>query len=279
MPTLFTHPDDPPDDPPVEEAGGDNEEEASLYTGHDDGLSESETEASVSDYEGKLKDAPLKMFFGPRECRRIFELSGDQGSFVRICGNKDESCKRGHSMLEQAREGYYDTVASRKYVDGKLHTFQSKEERQGKPAKLKAERDEQLVESAKFIVSLGETPLPVPATLKEPLVSSQASPEKQDLPPAPQPEGMGSMAFMMGALTDTLKDLKEEMREIKGQVSGSPGPQANQHDPPQATSSPGPPALKPAMTEPTDWWYAVGKGKDGTSGGVESAPLCARLRV
>jgi hypothetical protein len=74
------------------------------------------------------------------------------------------------------------------------------------------------------------------------------------------------MAFMMGALSDTLKDLKEEMREIKGQVSGSPGPQANQHVPPQATSSPVPPALKPAMTEPTDWWYAVGKGKDGTSG-------------
>jgi hypothetical protein len=84
-----------------------------------------------------LQEAPLKMFFGPKECRRIFEHPLDHNIVIHVCGNKEEVCKRGHAMLARAQEGYYDNDASRKYVNGMLHTFHSKEECQVELNKLK----------------------------------------------------------------------------------------------------------------------------------------------
>jgi hypothetical protein len=72
------------------------------------------------------------------------------------------------------------------------------------------------------------------------------------------------MGFMMNALTDTLKDLKEEMREIKGRVSDGTTA-ALEHPTEQASPSPAWRA-QPAAVEPADWWYAVSKGKNGASG-------------
>jgi hypothetical protein len=125
-----------PDKSPIGKMSG-NHKDAYVESGSGEDSSEAGMEASASDYEGKLQEAPVKMLFGPKECRRIFEQASDHNAFLRVCGNKDRSCKRGHTVLDQAREGYYDTVVFRKYVDGKLHTFQSKEERQTKLRQLK----------------------------------------------------------------------------------------------------------------------------------------------
>ena len=73
------------------------------------------------------------MFFGARECRAIFSLPSDQGLFVRVCGCSVDNCHRkGHATLiltevGRASEGWYDTVVSRKFMDGKLGTRVSKE--------------------------------------------------------------------------------------------------------------------------------------------------------
>ena len=284
MPIMFTD-----DDPPFVDTVDENE--GSFLDSGDD-LSEAGTESSVSAYEGDITDAPLKMFFGPKECRRIFEQASDQNAFVRVCGRKEDACKRGHAVLQQAREGYYDTVASRKYVDGRLHTFQSKQERRDELKNMKASRDEQLASSVKFLASLedpkskeDETPALFPlSSLKKAPAYSEPPDEKINLPSTPStsnpPEGLGSVVFMVGALTDTLKDLKEEMRSLKGQVGAVDAARTLQTPrpvdpslPPESgtrttTNVPPPviPESKPVLVEPSDWWYAVVKGKNGASG-------------
>ena len=98
----------------------------------DDDPSEAGTENSLSDYEGNIQEAPLKMLFGIEEYSAIFGQSTNQGAFIRVCGNKEGTCKRGHAAIKKAQEGYYDTVAALKFVDVKLHTFQSMQEHQTK---------------------------------------------------------------------------------------------------------------------------------------------------
>jgi hypothetical protein len=67
MPTSFST----DHDPPIPEAA--DEEDGSFRDSEpDDDFSESGTEALVSDYEGNVKGTPLRMFFGPKECLRIF---------------------------------------------------------------------------------------------------------------------------------------------------------------------------------------------------------------
>ena len=67
----------------------------------------------------------------------------------------------------------------------------------------------------------------------------------------------------MGTLTDTLKDLKDEMRGIKEQVSHVEDCAPNQT---RLISSGATSATASSGAEPSDWWYAVGKGKHGASG-------------
>jgi hypothetical protein len=55
---------------------------------------------------------------------------------------------------------FYDTVASRKYVDGRLHTFQSTQERDAERQKSKAVRDAQLAESAQYLAALEDGGIP-----------------------------------------------------------------------------------------------------------------------
>jgi hypothetical protein len=272
----------------------------------DDDLSEAETEASISDYEGDIKSAPLRMYFGPKECLAIFKLPSDRNAFIRVCGREQGACTRNHAVLERAREGFYDTVASRKYVDGKLHTFQSKKERDAELQEAKAARDLQLAESAEYLASLKvvekakveaspsgleprsllkapptyavleekvepSPPVPGPrSSLKKASRAYVATEEKADMPP---PEL--AMQFMMGALTDTLQGLRNDMQDLRGHVSPkaeSTRDQVRQSDsslispPPPATTPPAPLEPKPVLVEPADWWYAVGKGKDGASG-------------
>ena len=75
-------------------------------------------------------------------------------SWLRVCGREHTACKRKHAVLDRVKEGFYDTVASRKSLDGKLHTFQSKKERDAEVLQAKAARDAQLAESAKDLSSL-----------------------------------------------------------------------------------------------------------------------------
>lgn len=294
MPLSFTN------DPPVVETVDDEEGSFIESIPYDD-TSEAELEASVSDYEGNVNSAPLRMFFGPKECLRIFEQASDRTEFIRVCGREESTCKRNHSALERAQEGFYDTVASRKYVDGRLHTFQSKQDREAELQKSKAARAAQLAESADYLASLevddgtqdrkpasvayasgldavevGENH-PEPGsriTLKKAPPAPVMSPEKSD-----GPSPARAMEFMMGALTETLQGLRNDMKDLKGQVSSNtelPLQETRPSDPPWSqgvatTSSrintlPIPPEPKPTVVEPSDWWYAVGKGKDGLSG-------------
>jgi hypothetical protein len=84
MPTSFTL----PEETTIQEMAG-IAEDTSVNSGPGDNSSESGTEASASDYERILQEAPVKMFFGPKECRRTFEQSSDNNACVHICGNKD----------------------------------------------------------------------------------------------------------------------------------------------------------------------------------------------
>jgi hypothetical protein len=79
------------------------------------------------------------------------------------------------------------------------------------------------------------------------------------------------MELMVGALTDTLKDLKQDMNDLKKQVSTCKESQAEGHKNPSLTPTldertPARLDPRPPTMEPADWWYAVGKGKNGASG-------------
>jgi hypothetical protein len=89
----------------------------------DGGGSETGSYGSVSDYTGPSKQAPGKMLFGQATCRVIHVLPSDKGGIERVCGRKIGTCTQaGHGVLAKAIEGIYDTIASRKYVDGVLST-------------------------------------------------------------------------------------------------------------------------------------------------------------
>ena len=303
----FTDPDDF-----VETVHNDYDEDPSLSEAIvDDDPSEAGTENSVSDYEGNIQEAPVKMLFGPKECRAIFGQSTDQGAFVRVCGNKEGTCKRGHVAIEKAREGYYDTVAARKFVDGKLHTFLSTEDHRIKAKEWSSRRDQRLAESVELLSSTldddaDETALtksqrsaPKPRLVAEsaksdgkemaPFFAPRSSlkkapvfsepPEKTILPkdqPSPHHPVLGSVEFMVGTLTDTLKDLKNEMRGIKEQVARAEDRSPNQTRP---TSSAVASTTTSSGAEPSDWWYAVGKGKHGASGVYSSWAEASSLVV
>lgn len=302
----FTDPDDL-----VETVHNDYDEDPSLSEAiADDDPSEAGTENSVSDYEGNIQEAPVKMLFGSKECRAIFGQSTDQGAFVRVCGNKEGTCKRGHVAMEKAQEGYYDTVAARKFVDGKLHTFQSTEDHRIKFKQWSSRRDQRLAESVELLASLDDdsdkmvfakTQRSTPKSLvmaessksdeKEmaPFFAPRSSlkkapafsepPEKTILPKdqsSPHHPVLGSVEFMVGTLTDTLKDLKNEMRGIKEQVARVEDRPSSQTRP---TSSGTTAATTSSGAEPSDWWYAVGKGKHGASGVFSSWAEASSLVV
>jgi hypothetical protein len=120
---------------PYEDEALEDQEEALVVDSDEDEdeVSATGTEVSASEFAGTLTKAPTKMYFGARECGVIFTLPSDQGLFSRVCGCSVSSCKRaGHSTLMlteegRGRDGWYDTVISRKFVDGKLGTHVSRE--------------------------------------------------------------------------------------------------------------------------------------------------------
>ena len=145
MTIRFPSQEDDPDDDALLIIDSDDED--------DDEISATGTEASALQYTGRPTQAPPKMYFGARECGAIFTMTSDQGQFTRVCGCSSNSCSRkGHSTLVlteggRAPEGWYDTVVSRKFVDGKLGTHETKAERAHHRAR-EAEQHYQEIESA-----------------------------------------------------------------------------------------------------------------------------------
>jgi hypothetical protein len=121
------------------------------------------TEASASEYEGDLKEMPYKMLFGYKECRVKFTQPIDKGTFVLVCGNGYGTCPRaGHNVVaEDSRglKGFYETARTIKYLDQKLNTFQSVEERNVEILKVKEIREKGLLEAASCFKGSSTSPL------------------------------------------------------------------------------------------------------------------------
>ena len=152
MPISFTNQDnEPPIVETAEESFGSNEEEDA---------GDEESQVSASDYEGDLSDIPIRMMFGVEECGAIFNLASDKGAFFRVCGCRLEGCKRGHQtsrLTNRAKPGSYETVRSRKYVDGKLETWIPVEEYEAEARARKVKQANDIKEAA-IILTKARTP-------------------------------------------------------------------------------------------------------------------------
>ncbi len=152
MPISFTNQDD---EPPIVETAED-----SFDSEEEEDTGDEESQVSASEYEGDLSDIPVRMMFGAEECGAIFSLPSDQGAFFRVCGCRLEGCKRGHQasrLTNQAKPGSYETVRSRKYVDGKLETWIPVEEYEASVRARKTKQAEDLKEAA-IILTKARTP-------------------------------------------------------------------------------------------------------------------------
>jgi hypothetical protein len=152
MPISFTNQDD---EPPIVETAED-----SFDSEEDEDTGDEESQVSASEYEGDLSDIPVRMMFGTEECGAIFSLPSDKGAFFRVCGCRLEGCKRGHQasrLTNQAKPGSYETVRSRKYVDGKLETWIPVEEYEASVRARKTKQAEDLKEAA-IILTKARTP-------------------------------------------------------------------------------------------------------------------------
>jgi hypothetical protein len=151
MPICFTDPEEPLHVSTVAEDNDSFDEEG--YEDDDDARSH----VSASDFDGNLSDIPKRMLFGMEECRAIFALPSDHGAFVRICGCKAQDCHRdGHRTTRLTGEGLgkpgsYETVRSRKFVDGKLETWIPIEEFEADLQAAKAQQKQDLSEAANLL--------------------------------------------------------------------------------------------------------------------------------
>jgi hypothetical protein len=120
-------------------------------------------------------------------------------------------------------------------------------------------------------VSTAERPDTSPwlrSSVKDRVPSPQDKNERPtETPPPNNTSGLGAMEFMMGALTDTLQGLRSDMQDLKTQSGPNSEPPRNVAR--QAEPSVILPTLSDQRTtqaEPADWWYGVGKGRNGATG-------------
>ena len=149
MPISFTNPEN---DPPVVETV-----EAVSNEDYEEDQGDDESQISASDFEGDLGTIPVRMMFGPEECGAIFSLPSDKGSFFRVCGCRLDKCRRGHHasrLTNQAKPGSYETVRSRKYVDGKLETWIPVEEYEAERRARKLKQTQEFAEAAALLVKV-----------------------------------------------------------------------------------------------------------------------------
>jgi hypothetical protein len=105
---------------------------------------------------------PYKMLFGNKECRVKFTQPVDKKAFVRVYGNNYGTCAgAGHNVIKdsrRAKEDFYETVHMVKYFNGKLGTFQSKEDRDAELLQEKVACNKGLLEAASYIQGIGTSP-------------------------------------------------------------------------------------------------------------------------
>jgi viroplasmin and RNaseH domain-containing protein len=149
MPICFTDPEEPLYVTTVEDGLESDEAE--------DEEDDANSRVSASDFEGDLKDIPKRMLFGVEECGAIFSLPSDHGKLVRICGCKAAECNRdGHRTTRLTGDGLgkpgsYETVRSRKFVDGRLETWIPVEEYEADLQAAQVKQKSDLFEAAQFL--------------------------------------------------------------------------------------------------------------------------------
>ena len=139
------------EDPPAVETIDD------LFESEDeDDPGEDESRVSASEFDGDLAELPDRMLFGEEECGAIFGLPSDKGTFLRVCGCSVATCKRdGHKaarLTNRAKPGSYETIRSRKFVDGKLETWVPAEEYEADMEARKKEQARELEEAAALLI-------------------------------------------------------------------------------------------------------------------------------
>jgi viroplasmin and RNaseH domain-containing protein len=150
MPICFTDPEDEPIFATTVYEDHDSEEE-------NEGDDDANSRASASEFGGDLSTIPKRMMFGMEECRAIFSFSSDNGAFMRVCGCNANSCQRdGHKISRLTSEGLakpgsYETVRSRKFVDGKVETWVPVEVYEAELRAAKAKQDQELLSAGAFL--------------------------------------------------------------------------------------------------------------------------------
>ena len=94
----------------------------------------------VSEYNGKPKAAPRRVYIGSERCRKVFQLAGDADDDVwRVCGGPKDCRRAGHKGLEDlGAVGTYRTIKTLTYTDGLLETYRSHEEEDEQLGRMKA---------------------------------------------------------------------------------------------------------------------------------------------
>jgi viroplasmin and RNaseH domain-containing protein len=293
MTISFSDAPDPPLVETVNEASADD----------DDGSEGGNTEGSVSEFDGEFDNMPFKMLFGVRECRVPFTLIQDRDKFTRVCGQRYGACTRsGHNLQDdRGPEGYYETVVARKFVDGKLESFQTIEDRQTELAQEQRLRNAELKAAAAYLKNLGASPSqseeaaykhaagedlgltkldlePVldkkPATIaveKEKLKakgSAQSSTSPKGLGVAPGEVATQALVGMMEALAVAVTGLRTDLKDsLKArEPEEKPGPSKTARVTPRKPDCDHGYESSGSDKEGASYWYALVRGKGGVSG-------------
>jgi hypothetical protein len=125
--------------------------------GDDEEDDDAQSRVSALEYDGDLTTIPKLMMFGVEECGAIFSLASDNGAFMRVCGCNVKSCVRdGHRTARltsegTAKPGSYETVRSRKFVDGKVETWIPVEVFEAELRVAQLKQDQDLHEAGAFL--------------------------------------------------------------------------------------------------------------------------------
>jgi hypothetical protein len=109
----------------------------------------------VSNYDGKPKAAPSRVYIGPEQCRKVFQLPSDTDTGIKqVCGGPEDCHHLGHNSIQEfGPTGMYETVKTSKYVNGLFGTYQSWEDDEAERAKamaVQAEAIQCLTGAAKY---------------------------------------------------------------------------------------------------------------------------------
>jgi len=191
----------------VEEVEPGDEEEGIVFDDEDEGEEEGEegeegSVASVSDYQGDAgqEELPDRMIFELEVCRAIFSFRSDGGRFIRVCGCKAAECSReGHASVRnsskgRAATGTYEPVRARKFTDGKLDTFLSKEEYLGEMRTMQATLRAGMFEAAAAQATKRSSDIKPASILKAPKEVPERAPPFGPVRAGPPPQAPPSLS-------------------------------------------------------------------------------------